>query len=69
MGSLWAFNVPGFVSAVNFIRCFTFCVSICCDICNINMSSMPILEATPEEMETDVPIEEVSVCCMLVCIL
>ena len=69
MGLLWAFSVPVFVSAVDIVGCFIFCISICCGFCSINMSSMPILDATPEEMETDVPIEEVSVCYILVCML
>ena len=66
---LWAFDLPGLISAIVLIERFIYCVSICCAIYNSNMSSMPILDTTPEAMETDVPVEEVSVCCVLVCIL
>ena len=69
MGLLLALSVPFLVSAADILWCFILCISICCGFCNTNMSSMPVLDAAPEEMETDVPIEEVSVCCMLVCIL
>ena len=68
MGLLLAFSVPFLVSAADILWCFILCISICCGFCNTNMS-MPVLDAAPEEMETDVPIEEVSVCYILVCML
>ena len=68
MGLLLAFSVPFFVSAADILWCFILCISICCGFCNTNMS-MPVLDAAPEEMETDVPIEEVSVCPFLMFVL
>ena len=58
-----------FLSAIMLIKRFIYYISICCAICESNMSSMPILDPTSEAMETDVPAEEVSVYCVLVCIL
>ena len=64
---LWAFYFTWlFSSAIMLIKRFIYYISICCAICESNMSSMPILDPTSEAMETDVPAEEVSVYCVLV---
>ena len=69
MGLLLVLSGPFLVSAADILWCFILCISICCGFCNSNMSSMPVLDAAPEEMETDVPIEEVSVCSILMFVL
>ena len=65
MGLMLAFEVPFLLSAADVIWCHISCISICCGCCNINMSSMPVLDGAPEEMEIDIPLEEVSVCPIL----
>ena len=44
------------------------CISICCGCYSVIMSSMPVLDGEPEEMEIEIeiPLEEVSVSPVLV---
>ena len=65
MGLMLAFDFPFLLSDVDIVWCSILCISICCGYYNVIMSSMPVLDGAPEEMEIDIPLEEVSVCPIL----
>ena len=58
-----AFDFPFLLSDVDILWCYILCISICCGCSNVIMSSMPVLDGEPEEMEIEIeiPLEEVSV--------
>ena len=63
MGLMLAFDFPFLLSDVDIVWCSILCISICCGYYNVIMSSMPVLDGAPEEMEIEIeiPLEEVSV--------